>query len=124
MMIMGNLRGAYKTYLFIGLGVILALAAAWWSLSGEMPSSSPLIASQSGSEVVPGEKGIVDTLLQLRAVSLSGTIFSDPAFARLQDFGTQIIPEPIGRPNPFAPLTTRSTSTAGTTGQLFAPQRR
>jgi len=124
MMLMGNLLGTYKTYLFIGLGVVLALVAAWWSLSGETQPNSALVASQSGSGVVPGERGIVDTLLQLRSVSLSGTIFSDPAFARLQDFGTQIIPEPVGRPNPFAPLTARSTSTAGTTGQLFAPQRR
>ena len=90
---MGNMLGTYKIYIFFAIGVVLALAAAWWSLSGEPQSASPLVTSQGTLERTP-EAGVVDTLLQLRAVSLSGMIFSDPAFARLQVFGTQIIPHP------------------------------
>ena len=51
------------------------------------------------------DSDVVTILLQLRAVSLSGTIFSDAAFTSLKDFGSQIVPEPVGRANPFAPLT-------------------
>jgi hypothetical protein len=64
-----------------------------------------LIETQDLTQATPADADIVNTLLELRAVSLSGTIFSDPAFLRLKDFGSQIIPEPVGRPNPFAPLT-------------------
>jgi hypothetical protein len=99
---MKNLFGNNKTYIFFGLGILIAIGA-WWGLSGEAPSNS-LLTSQGSSELGPTEKNLVDTLLQLRAVSLSGTIFSDPSFVVLRDFGTQIIPEPIGRENPFAPL--------------------
>ena len=120
---MENFFSTYRTPLLIALGIFLALLAAWWGLSGD-GSSDPLLTAEDTSGSILSDRGIVDTLLQLRAVSLSGTIFSDPAFASLQDFGTQIVPEPIGRPNPFAPFTARSTSTPAGSTQLFGPRRR
>lgn len=110
-------------YVFIALGIIAALGALWWSLSGETPTNS-LLTTQSANGGVPGDKELVDTLLQLRAVSLSGTIFLDPSFMILRDFGTQIVPEPVGRPNPFLPLTSRPTSTKAAGTLLFTPPRR
>ena len=44
-------------------------------------------------------------LLDLRAIRLDGQIFSDPAFQSLRDSSVDIVLEPIGRVNPFAPLT-------------------
>lgn len=116
----------HKVVLIITLGVVLA-GLFWWGLSGE-PTSDSLITTQTAEGTTPAERNVVDTLLQLRAVSLSGTIFSDPAFISLRDFGTQIIPEPVGRPNPFAPVasTPVSTSTEAASQQgkdLFAPRR-
>ena len=102
-MLMGRLLGNNKTYIFVGIGILLVVGA-WWGLSGGTPSDS-LLTTQSTSNLSDTEKGLVDTLLQLRAVTLSGTIFSDPAFMVLRDFGTQIVPEPVGRLNPFAPAT-------------------
>ncbi len=95
----------------------------WWGFSGETPSNS-LIETQNPSDVSPVERSLVDTLLQLRAVSLSGTIFSDPAFMSLQDFGTQVIPEPVGRANPFAPISNRATTDQETEQdtKLFSPK--
>jgi len=116
---MSTLFSQYKLYLIAIVGVLIAIGA-WWMLTGE-PQDDALLVTESpqGGSLV--DKDLVGTLLQLRAVSLGGTIFSDPAFIELQDFGTQIIPEPVGRPNPFAPTSFRSTST--TSGnQLF--QRR
>ncbi|OGG57433.1 hypothetical protein A2853_03660 [Candidatus Kaiserbacteria bacterium RIFCSPHIGHO2_01_FULL_55_17] len=109
----------YKTYLFIAGGALIAIGV-WWGFSAETPSDSLLTTERV--EGGPADKALVDTLLQLRSVTLSGTIFSDPAFILLQDFGTQIIPEPIGRPNPFAPLGVSATSsTVG--NKLFTPRR-
>lgn len=118
---MGNLFATYKTYILGVAGVLVALVA-WWSLSGDDGSSNAVLTTQGSSAVTSNERDIVDTLLQLRAVSLSGTIFSDPTFANLQDFGTQIIPEPVGRPNPFAPFSLNSASATGTSAQLFPQQ--
>ncbi|MEK9153898.1 MAG: hypothetical protein AAB798_00335 [Patescibacteria group bacterium] len=94
--------GKNKTVIIIVSGVLVAIGI-WLGLRGDTPSDS-LITTQASSNVSPEDRSLVDTLLQLRAVSLSGTIFSDPAFVSLRDFGTQIIPEPIGRANPFAPV--------------------
>lgn len=103
-----------RNFIFITVGVIL-LVVAWYLFGGSKPKGGELVTTTVISEENSVEGNIVDTLLTLRAVSLSGTIFSDPAFSSLNDFGTQIVPEPVGRPNPFAPrglsTTTRETST-------------
>ena len=114
----------YKAVIFIVLGALVVIGV-WWAFSQDAPSDSLIT-----TEVTPGtsatDKSLVDTLLQLRAVSLNGTIFSDPAFVSLQDFGTQIVPEPVGRPNPFAPISGNvapATSTSQGSRELFAPRR-
>lgn len=116
---MSKLSSQYKLYLIALVGVLIAIGA-WWVLSAE-PQDDALLATESpvGGGLV--DKELVGTLLQLRAVSLGGTIFSDPAFIELQDFGTQIIPEPVGRPNPFAPTSFRSTSSPS--GNQLFPRR-
>lgn len=114
-----NLFGKYKLFIFIALGCVVALVA-WWGFSGDNASES-LLTTQNVADSTQGDKALIDTLLQLRAVSLSGTIFSDPAFMNLRDFGTQIIPEPVGRPNPFAPIVTTS-SRAAPDGAASAPR--
>lgn len=96
---------------------VLASFGAWWFISGS-PQDDALLTTAGAPSASPVDKELVGTLLQLRKVELSGTIFSDPAFQRLQDFGTQIVPESVGRPNPFIPPQRRSTSTASG-GQLF-----
>ena len=113
---MSTLFSQYKLYLIALVGVLVAIGA-WWFLTSE-PQDDSLLATEGPQGGGLVDKELVGTLLQLRAVSLGGTIFSDPAFIELQDFGTQIIPEPVGRPNPFAPTSYHGTST--TSGnQLF-----
>ena len=82
---------------------LIVVVGAWYMFFSGSGGNDELLATTVVSDESAVERGIVDTLLTLRAVTLSGTIFSDPAFGTLRDFGTQIIPEPIGRPNPFAP---------------------
>ncbi len=44
-------------------------------------------------------------LRQLQSIDLSGKIFTDPRFQSLVDMRQEILDEPIGRDNPFLPLT-------------------
>lgn len=101
----------YKVVLI--LIAFLVAGAAWYALSpaqeGGDLTSTPLPGG--GASV---DQGIVSTLLTLRAVKLEGTIFSDPAFNRLKDFSTEIVPEPVGRQNPFAPLSFQSSASLNT----------
>ena len=103
----------HHTLIIIGAVVVLAIAV-WWGLSSSSSAPAPVLTTgnpvpgtlQTTAVVptAPADQDIVATLLTLRAVKLDGTIFADPAFMALRDFSTQIIPEPAGRPNPFAPI--------------------
>ena len=92
--------------------VIIALLLAgfvWYGMNGSSPESATLLEADSvdgtvGSEIAAQERVMLDTLLQLKAIQLSGNIFGNPAFQALRDFRTEIVSEPIGRKNPFAPL--------------------
>ena len=114
--------------LIIILAVVVA-GIAWWGLSGGLFSSTPssdtsLLTTQGADGITnPADQTLVATLLQLRAVTLSGTIFSEPAFTALQDFSTQIISEPVGRPNPFGPITVAATTSASSNhaAAIFKP---
>jgi hypothetical protein len=51
-----------------------------------------------------GSEELLTSLSSLKAVRLEASLFSDPIFLSLVDFGINIPPQPVGRPNPFAPL--------------------
>ncbi len=109
------------------LVVALLAFAIWYGLSsGGTPApllttDEPIIGGTLAE--TSAEQEIVGTLLALRAVTLSGTIFSDPAFTTLQDFGTTIVPESAGRPNPFAPLNRAGSATSSVNTSIFTPRR-
>jgi hypothetical protein len=116
-----------KQHVFVFISVIVVLAAlSWYLLSSSSPA--PILTTSSSSSGSPSaessDQQLVSTLLALRAVSLSGTIFQDPAFTSLADFSTSIVPEPVGRTDPFAPLP-HATSTQDNphAAQLFTPAR-
>jgi len=90
--------------LFIGVAVLVA-GFVWYGMSEKQDDS--LLTSGSGGGTATQsavERELLNTLLELRAIRLDGEIFSDPAFNALRDFSTEIVSEPIGRRNPFAPL--------------------
>lgn len=85
------------------VGVLLG-GFIWYGMTGggAVVSDSALTAevvTQSAEE-----RAVLDSLLQLRSIQLTGTIFSDQSFMSLRDFRTEIVSEPVGRRNPFAPL--------------------
>jgi len=50
------------------------------------------------------EQELIGLLLQLRSIELDVSFFSDTRFRSLEDFGQDVVNEPVGRTNPFAPL--------------------
>jgi hypothetical protein len=101
---------------------LVVFGLGWYVLSGgsSSPATLTTTVATGGSAA---DKNLVSTLLALRAVKLDGTIFSDPGFTSLKDFSTQIVPEPVGRPNPFAPLPSSASASASSTrsAQIFSP---
>ena len=92
------------------LGSVVAAFLGWYVFLRDT-TPAPLLTTQDLTVQGAEDKEVIETLLQLRTITLAGTILSDPAFLRLVDTGTQIVPEPIGRPNPFLPLSRTGTST-------------
>lgn len=95
--------------LAIGGGIVLLLAVGvyfmYFSGGG---SSAPLTTTD---EVSPVSKNILVTIQNLHTIKLDNTIFTDPSFVSLTDFGVTIPPQPVGRRNPFIPLFTATPST-------------
>jgi hypothetical protein len=86
----------------------LAIAAlAWYMLSGPSVPDAILTQTAVDPERQSIEAQFISSLLDLRTIRLDGQIFENPAFGALHDFSIEIVPEPVGRDNPFAPLSTQ-----------------
>ena len=89
--------------IFIVLVVVIA-GFAWFGLSDRaIPTQGLLTTETGGQNMSVADQEIVRLLLDMRSIRLDGSLFEDPAFRSLRDFGRSIIAEPVGRRNPFAP---------------------
>lgn len=107
--------------------VVVLIAAAWWGFTQSSGPAPVLSTDNLGNATDTQDAQIVTTLLQLQAVNLNGAVLTDPGFLALQDFTTQVISEPLGRTNPFAPLGASASGTSSSTKalnpNLFAPSK-
>jgi len=101
--------------------VVIIAAFAWYGLSDKKPSTS-LLKNESRSNSSVQEQQIMQFLTDMRSIRLDNSIFKSKAFNSLQDFGRDIVPEPIGRTNPFSPIKDNTTLSEGdkTNGYVFS----
>ncbi len=83
--------------------IVVIAGLGWFGLSGSQTSSELLTNNSRNSGSVVVDQDILRLLLDMRSIQLDSSIFENPAFGKLQDFGKQIVPEPVGRDNPFLP---------------------
>jgi hypothetical protein len=102
-----------KSHKILAGGAIVAILAVGWFIIGgggsqqaaPLLGSSALSASVTGNATVAGvDHELQNTLDKVRAIQLNNQVLNDPVFASLSDIGQQIVPEPFGRANPFAPI--------------------
>ncbi len=86
--------------------IILGVAFFAYSYFFAKPAE-PLLSAQAVSTTTSVDQDLISLLLELKSIRLDDSIFSDPAFNSLQDFSQELVQEPIGRMNPFAPLGVR-----------------
>jgi hypothetical protein len=91
--------------------VLVAVLALGYFAYSSLTSPAPATVTQTS----PVSQNLLLALSNLHTIRLNGSIFSDPAFQSLSDFGVVIPPEPAGRRNPFQPIG-GSVGTTGTTG--------
>lgn len=99
-----NFIKQYKNIFIIAL-VVIALFIAY-SLFLKPGSDNPLTAQVGSPTKGAVEQDLIALLLELRSIRLDTAVFEDPSFQSLKDFGQEIVSEPIGKNNPFAPLDT------------------
>ena len=98
--------------IIIGVVIVILLFGLYKAFSGGEEEAALSSETPSG---LPAEQGgvLLSLLLELKSITLADAIFADAAFQTLEDFTVKLVPEPIGRRNPFAPIgTVESVETA------------
>ncbi|MEX0652410.1 MAG: hypothetical protein WD153_03050 [Candidatus Paceibacterota bacterium] len=93
----------YKTLLAI-LGITVVVFFGYTMFFDGGGNSGGVVLTSQNATVRGGDNELLLLLVNLRSITLNDAIFSEPAFKTLIDFGQQLVPEPTGRQNPFAPI--------------------
>lgn len=105
--------------LIIVLVAVAIMFFAWFGMSDTVSNSNLLVAERS-EDISAADQEILKLLLDMRSIQLDSGIFENPAFSSLRDFGKNIVPEPVGRENPFIPLVPEG-ALNDESAELFAP---
>ena len=91
-----------KVVSLILIGGLILVGASFYFL--QQPTVEPGAVTRIDASPLDEMLGrdLLNVLIQLKSTKLDTSIFSDPVFKSLRDFGVEIAPQPIGRHNPFA----------------------
>ncbi|KKS44216.1 MAG: hypothetical protein UV08_C0024G0004 [Parcubacteria group bacterium GW2011_GWA2_42_18] len=87
--------------------IIVAFAGYRFVFKKDAPmgdSSLTVDSSAEGGGQSAIGKDLIVTLSKLKSLALDDTFFNDPIFNNLNDFSVPIVPQEIGRDNPFSPI--------------------
>ena len=75
----------------------------YFIFAGGGSEPAPLTEVQSGSTGQLGQEIVIE-LNRLKSLqNINGDLFKNSAFVALKDFTQIVVPQPVGRSNPFAP---------------------
>ncbi len=119
----------FKTLIIVVVVVIIAFIAYSQLKPASPTTGQSSVVRQTGTTGSTGatdgpSKGFATQLLAIQNIKFKTTLFSDQVYLSLDDFSRDLIPQPTGRPNPFAPLGQNdiefvSTDTSSVTGTGF-----
>lgn len=95
----------------IGGVVVIVLAIVVYFMYFAGGSSSATLTSSDANSVI--SQNLLVTLQNLHTIKLDDSIFTNPIFVSLTDFGVTIPPENVGRTDPFMPLGGTGTGAGG-----------
>lgn len=87
--------------LTLGGATILLAALIYFMFFSGSPNEGAVMPENATDNV---SRELVITLSNLNTIRLDNSIFTDPVFLSLSDFGVQIPLQNVGRRNPFAPF--------------------
>ena len=103
------MKALFKNKIFIAGGIMLIITVAWFTLGGSSSSETAGVlkgtpSTGDGSATGTAGQDLIQTLTNLESISLDAPVFENPAFATLKDYSRQVVAEPVGKHDPFAPL--------------------
>jgi len=107
-----------KTYLTVGIIVVVLVIAYLYFTGGSSPSAASLLQSSTASV---GSEDLA-LLNQVRSIHIDTTLFSSPVYQSLQDYSVPIDPQNVSRPDPFAPIPGVPNPTDNASGQAASGQ--
>ncbi len=88
----------------IAVAIAVVLGGGWFLFFYE-PTVPKDIATGSSTQAAQASARFIELLNRLDEIDLEGdTVLTDPRLDTLIDFAREPSPEPVGKPNPFAPL--------------------
>lgn len=82
--------------------IIVAVVGYYIFMSG---GDEEAVSTETVVEVPTIGQELVIELNRLKALqNIDDKIFADPVFSSLKDFTQPVVPQPLGRSNPFAPI--------------------
>ncbi|MBI5005124.1 MAG: hypothetical protein HZC03_00765 [Candidatus Lloydbacteria bacterium] len=103
-----------NSIVIIGAALLIWVGYVTFFQKNTSPNSNTGLASENvltgDSPQAQSGREILALLLNLKSLKLDASIFSDPSFQSLADFGQNIPARPHGRGNPFAPIGTGNVS--------------
>jgi hypothetical protein len=110
-----SILGKYQNIIMAGVIVVVAFVAYSYFFTGKEEA----VLVQEGPSVQSDiDKDLIALLFELKQITLDDSIFSNKSFQSLEDFSKELVTEPIGRNNPFAPITG-----SGSTQQVSVPKK-
>lgn len=99
------------------LALLVFIGFKYLNTSEEVSNPDDVLGVTGQTEVVVG-KDIIIKLTLLNLIHLDDSIFKSDMYNSLRDFTLEVVSEPKGRSNPFAPIGLNSTFRATSTGSL------
>lgn len=92
----------YKNIIIIVAVIAAGFVAYTFFFTGE---SEPVFSTATTNPTETAvEQELLSLLLELRNITLDTRLLDDERFQSLRDFNQELIPQPTGRQNPFAPF--------------------
>ena len=109
--------GKYKNIIIIA--VIIGIGLIAYSFLKPDPTAETLLETtqrQDSAQVLGDE--ITSAISQINSLKLDRTVLDDPIVKKLIDHSKPILPEPVGRKNPFAPIGANSSVNGATSSAI------
>ncbi len=90
--------------LLVTLGIAVLVLVGYMIFTKTDTTAPSVPGSTTTEQAALESQALLMSLQKLQSYNVEGKIFSDARFASLVDFRVELVDEPFGRPNPFAPI--------------------